>query len=70
MKAKLAEVYDNFPMEFWDDWTEEERDAHTYDRPFHVQLDGVWQTVSFKRRCDAARWAGRRAKEVKHWYTI
>jgi len=42
-----------------------------YGKPYHVLFDKVeWCKKHFARRCDASRFARRRAAEVYNWYTI
>lgn len=41
-----------------------------FTKPFHVRFDGGWDTRNFARRCDASRYAKRRAEKVIHWYSF
>jgi len=65
-----AEIFDMGPVDDFGlkvgspEWEEH------YDKPYHIQFDGVWCKRPFLRRCDASRYAKKRAKTIEHWYAI
>jgi len=59
---KAAAIFEAWAYDFEDDWEGSE--------DYRIEFDGTKYDRTFHRRCDASRFAGRRAEIVEHWYLI